>query len=92
MIEVFMGGESLYSLSMVYVCTPTQIFFRLFGLPIPFLIRCLSEVWALTFRIDSCAELGSGILLHSSPGFLDYVLLWNATEIKKSSFSNPRFA
>ena len=48
-----MGGESLYSVSMVYVCTCTQILFMSLGFPIPFFIRCLSEVWTLTFRTDS---------------------------------------
>ena len=53
MIAVFMGGESLYSISMVYVCASTQILFTSLGFPIPFFIRCLSEVWTLTFRTDS---------------------------------------
>ena len=53
MTAVFTGGESLYSMSMVYVCTSTQTLFMSFGFPIPFFIRCLSEVWTLTFRTDS---------------------------------------
>ena len=53
MTAVFTGGESLYSMSMVYVCTSTQTLFVSFAFPIPFFIRCLSEVWTLIFRTDS---------------------------------------
>ena len=89
MIAVFMGGslfKHVYGLCL-YFHSDT---FHVIWLPYPFLIRCLSEVWTLTFRTESCAELGSGISLHSSPGFLDYVPPWNVTEIKKKFIFQPQ--
>ena len=82
--SVYRWGVSMQHLCGL--CTCTQILFTSLGFPIPFFIRCLSEVWTLTFRTESCAELGCGISLYSSPGFLDYVPFWNATEIKTFIF------
>ena len=56
---------------------------------LPYSLLYQMSFWGVDFDLQDrlwFAELDGGILLHYSPGFLDYVPLWNATEIKKFIF------